>query len=57
MECCTNQCDQGRNCPAKVTRVKKQYPRYRLSEINRSGFVERLLADVYRKLTKLHPLG
>jgi hypothetical protein len=56
MECCNNVCNQGRECPAKVTRVKKSYPRYSLPEPSRSGFVERLLADVYRKLTKLHPL-
>jgi hypothetical protein len=56
MECCNNKCEQGRDCPAKVTKVKKSYHRYHLSEPNRSGFVERLLADVCRKLTKLHPL-
>jgi hypothetical protein len=56
MQCCNNVCNQGRECPAKVTRVKKSYPRYSLPEPSRSGFVERLLADVCRKLTKLHPL-
>jgi hypothetical protein len=56
MQCCNNKCNQGRDCPANVTRVKKSYPRYSSPEPNRSGFVERLLADVYHKLTRLHPL-
>jgi hypothetical protein len=50
------QCNEKRECLTKVAKVKKRYPRYQLSEPNRSGLVERLLADVCRKLTKLHPL-
>lgn len=31
-QCCNNNCNQGRNCPAKVASVKRSYTKYELQQ-------------------------